>query len=206
MKTRYLLTVWLLAASLLPAAPAGASHLNQQQGKVLAGIGLGVQVVNLGLALVSLGDINNAFYTRFVIEAASPAFVPMTIAGFEAALSDGSPAGQLRAAGTGCLELSLYAWVMAGVSAINMATHRAYMNYRCNTLGQNSYCYGDSGDMYIVGRIIAYANVALVMLIPGIDLTVRSRKASTEPDPTHDVDHPLTLNVGPGGLLLSGQF
>jgi len=206
MNKRYLLTVCMLVVSLMLVVPAGASHLNQQQGKALVGIGLGVQGVGLGLALASLPDINNAFYTRMVFEAAMPVFAPMTLAGFEAALTDGSEAGQMRGLGFGCLELALYSGVMAGVSAINMATHRAYMNYRCNTLGQHNYCNGDSGDAYIVARLLAYANIAIVMLIPGIDLTVRSRKASTEPDPVHDVDHPLTLNVGPGGLLLSGRF
>ncbi len=188
------------------ATPAQGSHIGPQKGRALATVGIGIQGIGLGLAVASIVDLDNAFGFRIGYELLSPAFAPMTIAGFEAALSDSTEAGQFRAAGIGFLESALYAGVMAGVSAINLAVNNAYLHYQCNVLGHHDYCFEDWGSMYITVRLIAYSGVALAMLIPGVDLTLRAREATNQPGSANSSDHSVTLHLGPGGLQFCGRF
>ena len=166
-------------------------------------MGIAIQGVSLAMALVDFSHGAPILHVRFPYEMTTPVFAPLTIAGFEAGFTDNTEAGRLRALGIGFLEGALFSGIMMTVSILNVFTSRAYHAKlrEIYDIYEEGY-----GELPIWAHVFAYANVAAVLLIPGIDLSMRARESSQEPGSAKANDHPPSVSIGPGGLMFWGRF
>lgn len=188
-----LLAVLWCASSSIPAVADGAELTRQQKaGRGLAVAGLVVQGLGMGLSAGAIIQPGGAFTGatppfRF----ASIPFAPLTVAGFELWLDDGTPAGRDRAISTGLLEGSLYAAITAGLNVLPIVRHDIAMS-ACIESGE---CWEGNPIPFLIHMpvVLSHAAVALGFLIPGIVLRVKAERG------TASTAGPTSLGIAPWG-------
>jgi len=155
-------------------------------GRFLVGMGLAVQAAGITISALRLAGAGGDMTWHIPFHLCSIPFAPLTAAGFQAALDDGTSAGRLRATGIGLVEGAVYSTVVAVLSG--------FMGFGVSDI---------PGGLVVAAFTVPHAAVALGMLIPGvISLAVadhQRRDAAT-------AKVQISPTVGWGTVGIAGRF
>ncbi len=163
------LAILFVGICLRAITPAHAAELGtpmaKTEGTVLVILGSVAQAGTLAFTIAEMADKDpDLFWHRLVWHGVTVPFAPITLRGYELALSDGSERDRCRALGVGFLQGAAYSGAITLLTGIRWAAHSKQMRY-----GEEIVVYIDYAPI-----LISHFSISMVFLTVGFLLATET--------------------------------